>query len=146
MTGHGTTLFKKYLTLLVYPDGLSTYQYYTDQSSSTKINCNTFCGGITLSFSKKTDSIIIRLKNKILPLSVKTNEGSTLAMKSSFSDFESASSGWFQGKIADTANVYTWIKFSNPHDTVYISTPSISNINPAGYKLSNLNVRKSVLC
>ena len=140
ITGHGSSLFKKYLTLLVYPDGLSAYQYYTDQSSSTTINCNTYCGGITLSFSKKTASIIIRLKNKIQPLSVKTNGGSTLAMKSSFSDFESDSSGWFHGKIADTANVYTWIKFSNPYDTVYISTPSISNINPANYELSNLNI------
>ena len=119
-TGHGSELSKNYLTLLVYPNGLSSYQYYTDQSSFTQINCNEQSSGFKISFSKKTGSVIIRLKNKIEPGSVKLNGGVTLAKKNSFPDFEGASAGWFQGNIGAGENIYTWIKFSNPADTVYV--------------------------
>ena len=36
-------------------------------------------------------------------------------------------------------NIYTWIKFTNPADSVYVNT-SISVLSPINYELSKLNV------
>ena len=141
VTHHGSSVSKDYLTLLIYPDGLSSFQYNTDPSNSTTITCNGNGSNYTISFSKSTDSLIIRLKNNIEPENVHLNGGVNLVKYNSFSGFESASSGsgWFQGKINDNENVYTWIKFSNPADTVYVINSCSLDLNPANYELSNLD-------
>ena len=139
ITGHGSDSSKNYLTLLIYPDGSSSYRYYTDESTSTEIKCDEGSSGFTISFSENTDSIIIRLKNKIEPGNVRLNGNINLAKKNSFSDFEGSSSGWFHGKMSDDKNVYTWIKFSNPADTLYVTTDCALDIHPVKYELSNLN-------
>ena len=139
ITGHGSEFSKDYLTLLIYPDGLSSYQYYTGESTSTQIKCNEGINGFTISLSENTDSIIIRLKNKIEPGYVRLNGNINLAKKNSFSDFEGSSSGWFHGKMADDKNVYTWIKFSDPADTVYVTISCNPDLYPVNYELSNLN-------
>jgi Glycosyl hydrolases family 31 TIM-barrel domain/Glycosyl hydrolase family 31 C-terminal domain len=139
ITGHGSGFSKNYLTLLIYPDGSSSYRYYTDESTSTEIKCNEGSSGFTISFSENTDSVIIRLKNKIEPGNIKLNGNINLAKKNSFSDFEGSSSGWFHGKMSDDKNVYTWIKFSNPADTLYVTTDCALDIHPVNYELSILN-------
>ena len=140
ITGHGSEFSKNYLTLLIYPDGLSSYQYYTDESTSTEIKCNEESNGFTISFSENTDSIIIRLKNKIEPEYVRLSGGVNLAKKNSFSDLEASSSGWFHGKISGDQNVYTWIKFSDQTDTVYITTTTCPlDLHPVNYEQSILN-------
>ena len=62
-----------------------------------------------------------------------------LAKKNSFSDFEGSSSGWFHGKMSDDKNIYTWIKFSDPADTIYLTTDCALDIHPVNYELSILN-------
>ena len=139
LTGHGSEFSKNYLTLLIYPDGLSSFQFYKDESVSTEIKCDEESNGFTISFSENTGSIIIRLKNKIEPENVRLSGNINLAKKNSFSDFEGSSSGWFHGKMSDDQNVYTWIKFSNPADTVYVTTDCALDIHPVNYELSILN-------
>ena len=140
VTGHGSAASRNYLTLLIYPDNLSTFQYYIDSVTTTEIKCDEQSSGYTISFSENTDSVIIRLKNNIKPASVGLNGGVNLDEKLSFSDFEGASSGWFYGKINNNENVYTWIKFSNPADTLYVNSSSISDLCPENYELSKLDV------
>ena len=139
ITGHGSEFSKNYLTLLIYPDGLSSYQYYTDESTSTEIKCNEESNGFTISFSENTGSTIIRLRNKIEPENVRLNGSVNLAKKNSFSDFERSSSGWFNGRMNEGENIYTWIKFSDPVDTVYVTTSCSLELHPVNYELSNLN-------
>ena len=83
---------------MIYPDGLSSFQYNTDPSNSTTIACNDYGNKYTISFSKNTDHVIIRLKNNIEPKNVKLNGGINLVKYNSFADFEAAPSGWFHGK------------------------------------------------
>ena len=140
VTGHGSDSSKDYITFLIYPNGLSSFQFNKNPSNSKTITCNGNGSNYTISFSKSTDSLIIRLKNNVEPENVPLNGGVNLVKYNSFSDFESASSGsgWFQGKINDNENVYTWIKFSNPADTVYVINSCSLDLYPADYELSNL--------
>jgi hypothetical protein len=140
VTNHGSTASNNYLTLLVYPDGLSSYQYYTSSSSSTTVKCSQSCGKYTVSFSQKTGSVIIRLKTNVEPQSVSVSGGQSLTQVNSYANFESAQSGWFYGKVASGENNYAWIKFTNSTDTVYVTTSAVSNITPTNYVLSKLNV------
>ena len=138
-TGNGSASSRHYLTLLVYPSTSSALKYYTDSANVNEIKCDKNSGGINISFSKLTDSVIIRLKNNSEPESVRLSRNISLVKKYSFFDFENASSGWFQGQMNDSGNVYTWIKFSNPADTVYINNICNLNLYPLNYQLSSLN-------
>jgi Glycosyl hydrolases family 31 TIM-barrel domain/Glycosyl hydrolase family 31 C-terminal domain len=140
VTNHGSASSKNYLTLLVYPNGLSSYQYYTDTTTSTLIKCSQSCGKYMITFSQKTGSVIIRLKTNVEPQSVSVSGKQSLTQVSSYTNFESAGSAWFYGKVASGENNYAWIKFTNSTDTVYIATSSVSNITPSNYVLSKLNV------
>ena len=138
ITDHGSSSSKNYLTLLVYPNGLSSFQYNSEPSNSTIITCSETSQGYTISFSKNTDSVIIRLKDNIEPENVYLNGGEELVKFNSFSDFETAESGWFRGKVNENENIYTWIKFSSPSDTVYVTNNCNIDLYPASYELSNL--------
>ncbi|MCB0748739.1 MAG: hypothetical protein KDC90_14860, partial [Ignavibacteriae bacterium] len=138
-TAHGSDSSKKYLTLLIYPNGTSSYEYYTDESTSTLIKCVESANGFTISFSKNTGLVIIRLKNNIEPESVSLNGTINLTQKYSFADFETSPSGWFHGKISDENNIYTWIKFSNLVDTIYVSNNCPLDLHPNNYETSFLN-------
>ena len=137
--GSGSLASKNFLTLLIYPDGLSSFQYNIDPSNSTTITCEENGSNYTISFSKSTDSVIIRLKNNIEPANVGLN-GENLVKYNSFSDFETAPNGWFHGKIKNNENIYTWIKFSNSANIININTSSISGLHPTKYELSSLNI------
>ena len=140
VTGHGSGSSQNYLTLLVYPDDLTSHKYYTAQSNFTIISCDEHQGGYTINFSKNTGHVIIRLKNNIEPESIKLNDNISLVEKNSFSEFESSSSGRFYGKLNSNENVYTWIKFTDPANTVNIRTTSCAlNLSPDNYAISNLN-------
>lgn len=139
-TGYGSAASENYLTLLMYPTGLSTFEYHSDPSTTTMIKCDERCGGFIISFNRSVDSVIIRLKNKVEPESVLLSGNINLPKRNSFADFEGASSGWFYGKLRDGENVYTWIKFSNSTDTVKVITTSVSNITPNNYELSKLDI------
>ena len=143
ITGHGSEFSKNYLTLLIYPDGSSSYRYYTDEFNSTEIKCDENSSGFTISFSKSTAQVIIRLKNKIEPGNVRLSSNVNLEKKNSYSAFEESSSGWFQGKMHDDQNVNTWIKFNDPTDTVYVTTTCSLDLHPANYLLSNLKEGKN---
>ena len=138
VTGHGSDYSKNYLTLLMYPDGLSSFKYYTDEFSFTEIKSDEVSNGFIISFSENTDSIIIRLKNKVEPMSIMLNGNINLNKKNSFSDFENSSSGWFYGKISEGENIYTWIKFSSPSDTVYVNNACSLDLHPDNYEFSSL--------
>jgi hypothetical protein len=137
-TGFGTAASKNYLTLLMYPYGVSTFEYHSDPTNITTIKCEERCCGYVISFNKSTASVIIRLKNQIEPENVILSENVNLSKRNSFADFEGASSGWYHGKLREGENVYTWIKFSNSADTVKIITTSISDIAPNNYESSKL--------
>jgi len=139
-TGHGSSSSENYLTLLIYPDGASSFDYHSDPTTTTRITCDERCGGFIISFSRNTGSVIIRLKNETEPESVFLSGSLNLQKKNTFTEFEQASSGWFHGKLRDGENVYTWIKFSSPTDSVFVATNSVSDINPETYVLSKLNV------
>ncbi|MGE5806885.1 MAG: TIM-barrel domain-containing protein [Ignavibacteria bacterium] len=139
-TGHGSSSSKNYLTLLIYPDGISTFDYHSDPSTTTRITSDERCGGFIISFSRNTDSVIIRLKNEIEPERVFLSGNLNLQKKNSFTEFEEPSPGWYHGKLRDGEKVYTWIKFNSPTDSVFVATSSVSDINPTTYKLSKLNV------
>ena len=139
-TGHGSGSSQNYLTLLIYPHNSSSYKYYTSESNHTEIQCDEHCGGYTISFSQNTGSVIIRLKNNIEPDGIRLNTSTgPLERKNSFSAFEASSSGWFHGKMRESENIYTWIKFTNPADSVYVNT-SISVLSPTNYESAELNV------
>ena len=127
------------MTLLIYPDVSSSFQYYTGESNSTEIKCNEVNNGFIINFSKKTGSIIIRLKNNSEPEGIRLSGNINLIEKNSFSDFEGSSLGWFQGKVSGNENIYTWIKFSDPADTIYVNTACDLGLYPDNYELSNLN-------
>jgi hypothetical protein len=137
-TGHGSDSSKNYLTLLIYPDGVSSFDYHSDPFTTTRITSEERCGGIVISFNSYTDSVIIRLKNEIEPESVYLSGSLSLQKKNSFAEFEGPSPGWFHGQIRSGENIYTWIKFSSPNDTVYVTTSSVSEINPQNYEVSKL--------
>ncbi|HSR17679.1 MAG TPA: TIM-barrel domain-containing protein, partial [Ignavibacteriaceae bacterium] len=139
-TGHGSDSSENYLTLLIYPDGVSSFDYHSDPSTTTRITTDEQCGGIIISFNSYTDSVIIRLKNDVEPERVFLSGNLNLQKKDSFTEFEAPSSGWYHGKLNDSANVYTWIKIVNPTDSIFVATNSVSGITPTAYKLSNLNV------
>jgi len=77
-TGHGSDSSKNYLTLLIYPDGLSAFEYNSDPATSTRITCDERCGGFIISFSRRTGSVIVRLKNKIEPRNISISGGINL--------------------------------------------------------------------
>jgi hypothetical protein len=139
LTGHGSSSSEKYLTLLIYPDGVSSYDYHSDPLTTTRITSDEQCGRVIISFNRNTNSVIIRLKNEVEPETVFLSGNLNLPKKNSFAQFEVDPSGWFHGKLNDTSNVYTWIKFSESSDSVIIATNSVSDINPPTYKLSSLN-------
>ena len=140
ITGHGSAASKNYLTLLIFPHGSSTFEYHSDPSTKTVIKCDSLCGGFIIDFSNRTDSVIIRLKNRIEPGSIILSGNVNLQKKNSSAEFEGASSGWFHGRLHTGDSIYTWIKFSNAVDTVKVINTSISSIIPTTYELSKLNV------
>ena len=48
VTGHGSDSSKNYLTLLIYPDGSSSYQFYKDEFNSIEIKCDEINNGYNL--------------------------------------------------------------------------------------------------
>ncbi|MFZ1289758.1 MAG: TIM-barrel domain-containing protein [Melioribacteraceae bacterium] len=138
ITQHGSNFSKNYLTLLIYPNDLSSYKYYKSETDFTDITCEEISSGNNISFSNSIDSLIIRLKNNILPEEITINGGINLMKKNTFAEFESSSSGWFHGKMTESDNVYTWIKFSNSANSVHVTTNCALNLFPENYELSSL--------
>ena len=139
VTGHGSNFSKNYLTLLIYPKGLSSYKYYASEADYIDITCNELSSGYNINFSNNIDSLIIRLKNNLLPETIKFSGGNDLDEKSSFSELENSSSGWYHGKLTANDNVYTWIKFSNPTNSIQVTTYCSLDLHPENYEVATLN-------
>lgn len=140
-TGHGSSASKNYLTLLVYPDGLSSLNFYqspADAADPLIISCDDNSGDIEISFNKEVDSIIVRLKNDFNPMNIMLNGGISVPKKNSFTEFESSSSGWFRGQLRNGENIYTWIKISGTFDSIFVNQTCALSLYPSNYQLSNL--------
>ena len=106
VTGHGSEFSKNYLTLLIYPDGSSSFHYYTDEFNTTEIKCNELSNGYNISFNGNLGPVIIRLKNKDEPENVSLSGNINLSKKGSFSEFQESSSGWFNGRMSPECRTY----------------------------------------
>ena len=107
ITGHGSQASEGFQTVLIYPRGSSEYTFHQDEQNTILFSCSKDIDQTTISVSASTEAYIFKVKYPAIPETVKL-DGINLPMKSTFSQFESAESGWYY----DSQKKYVWIKYN----------------------------------
>ena len=140
-TGHGSSASNNFLTLLVYPDSISTFTFYrapSDTLNPLVLKCDHNYGGVIISSNNHIDSVIVCLKNDPEPDSVLISGGVKLQKKNTFTELETSASGWYFGSMSTGQNVYLWIKVSSAFDSIIVFNGCSLNLVPTNYSQSGL--------
>ena len=106
VTGHGSDFSSEFLTVLIYPEGSSSFKLRHSPESATEFTCDKDNEIFTLNLTPgPIQKYIFRIYQPFPALSVKLQE-ELLTQHSTFDDFENSSSGWYY----TLADKYLWIK------------------------------------